>query len=340
MLDAPPGLRLWTEGEGFLVTNEKNLPGDDSRHTKALLSALGDRGKELGLDTLGGFLSGLFLSGAKSGYNAVQFNRMGQEAFDTGSYRDYISLGLLADHNSEAYQYAEEIQAKLNTGRKVTNLEMGQLTAAIYAEALGVGEKRTEETQEETDDFIWDRVFDEEDAAYLKALENELRLGTKSAVSENILTDKLLENTIGLRVSSGALDPDSKAAEKHAEQYYESVRRMTTDAERIASNTGFSLADIERIKSYVFIEEHDLGEGRPMRFFASYDMAESWQRLIDGKNIQSHDITLIQHELMERKLVEDGMSQDEAHIITSGVYNYKKEVEKFHDKIKKRKSRE
>ena len=35
-------------------------------------------------------VSGLFLSGAKSGYNAVQFNRMGQEAFDTGSYRDYI----------------------------------------------------------------------------------------------------------------------------------------------------------------------------------------------------------------------------------------------------------
>ena len=58
----------------------------------SLLSALGDRGKELGLDILGGALSGLFLSGAKSGYNAVQFNRMGQEAFDTGSYRDYISL--------------------------------------------------------------------------------------------------------------------------------------------------------------------------------------------------------------------------------------------------------
>ena len=53
----------------------------------ALLSALGDRGKELGLDTLGGFLSGLFLSGAKGGYNAIQFNRMGQAAFDTGSYR-------------------------------------------------------------------------------------------------------------------------------------------------------------------------------------------------------------------------------------------------------------
>ena len=76
---------------------------------------------------------------------------MGQEAFDTGSYEDYISLGLLADHDSEAYRYAEEIQATLNTGREVSNIEMGQLTAAVYADALGVGEKRSAETREETD---------------------------------------------------------------------------------------------------------------------------------------------------------------------------------------------
>ena len=120
--------------------------------TKALLSTLGDRGKELGLDILGGALSGLFLSGAKGGYNAIQFNRMGQEALDTGSYRDYISLGLLADHGSEAYRYAEEIRDKLNAGRAVTNIEMGQLTAAVYADALGVGDKRSEDAREEADE--------------------------------------------------------------------------------------------------------------------------------------------------------------------------------------------
>ena len=78
---------------------------------------------------------------------------MGQEAFDTGSYPDYISLGLLADHDSEAYRYAEEIRAKLNAGRAVTNIEMGQLTAAVYADALGVGEKRSAEAQEDTNDY-------------------------------------------------------------------------------------------------------------------------------------------------------------------------------------------
>ena len=150
-------------------------------HTKALLSALGDRGKELGLDTLGGALSGLFLSEAKSGYNAVQFNRMGQEALDTGSYQDYISLGLLADHDTEAYRYAEEIQAKLNAGRAVSNIEMGQLTAAVYADALGVGEKRSTEVREEPDEELWDRVFDEED--------DDETLEPEKALTENQLED-------------------------------------------------------------------------------------------------------------------------------------------------------
>ena len=120
---------------------------------------------------------------------------MGQEAFDTGSYREYISLGLLADHNSEAYQYAEEIQAKLNTGRKVTNIEMGQLTAAVYVDALGVGEKRSEETWEDTDDFIWDGVFDEEnDSDFQLDLAEELGLDNPSG--QEALTDVAPEDIV------------------------------------------------------------------------------------------------------------------------------------------------
>lgn len=154
---------------------------------------------------------------------------------------------------------------------------------------------------------------------------------------------KVVDNPAGQDIMksgaiSGALDPASVEAERHAERYYESVRKMTTDVEHISNNTGFSKEEIEGIKSYVFFEKHDLGEDEPMRFFPSYEMAESWQRLIDGKDIQPHDITLINHELMESKLVKAGLTQDEAHIITSGVYNYKKEAVEFYDKIKKRKS--
>lgn len=31
-----------------------------------------------------------------------------------------------------------------------------------------------------------------------------------------------------------------------------------------------------------------------------------WQRLIDGKNIQKHDITLLNHELLEQLLMKKG----------------------------------
>ncbi len=144
-----------SEFKQFVSAYEEN--GLDRK--KVLLSAIGDRAKELGLDTLGGALSGLFLSGAKSGFTAVQLNRWGKEAFDAGSYRQYVSYGLNADPNTEAYRYAAEIQAKRKAGREFTNIEMGQLTAAVYAEALGVGEQRTEKAPEATEDSIWDGVF-------------------------------------------------------------------------------------------------------------------------------------------------------------------------------------
>lgn len=105
-------------------------------HNKAVLSAVGDRAKELGMDMLGGFLSGLFLSGAKSGINAAEFNRIGKQVFDSGNARAYVGAGLDADLSSDAYQYAKEIKAKLDTNQKVTNIEMGQLAAAIYDDAV------------------------------------------------------------------------------------------------------------------------------------------------------------------------------------------------------------
>lgn len=131
---------------------------------------------------------------------------------------------------------------------------------------------------------------------------------------------------------SGALKPDSKRAQEHADRYYESVRHMTNDVNRIASNTGFSVEDISIIKDFVFMQKHEL-DGKIERFAPSFEMSQSWQRLIDGKNIQPHDITLLKHELMERELMKKGFSQDEAHIRTSQKYNYAREAAEYYDKI-------
>lgn len=102
---------------------------------------------------------------------------------------------------------------------------------------------------------------------------------------------------------SGAHNPQSDQAQEHAEKYYEAVKLMKTDIKHISANTGFSEDDITKIKNHVFIEKHDLGNGELEYFYPNYEMAQSWQRLIDGKNIQKHDITLLNHELLEQRLM-------------------------------------
>ncbi|MCQ8263849.1 minor capsid protein [Streptococcus suis] len=113
--------------------------------------------------------------------------------------------------------------------------------------------------------------------------------------------------------------------EKHAKMYYEQVRNRNRETQvvRVAKNSSFSVSDVEKIFDHIFINEHDLEEGRK-RFDPNYDMAESWRRLteVGGKNIQKHDIIMLHHELMELGLMAKGMSYDEAHNQTNKVYNY------------------
>lgn len=138
---------------------------------------------------------------------------------------------------------------------------------------------------------------------------------------------------------SGALSPDSKEAQNHANEYYESVRKMKTDYKKIANNTDFSEEDVLQIKNHVFIEEHDLGGDVPERFYPNYAMSQSWQRLIDGKNIQNHDITLLKHEKMESDLMKKGYSQEKAHRLTEEKYNYAKESREYYAEVNKHSQR-
>ncbi len=156
--------------------------------------------------------------------------------------------------------------------------------------------------------------------------EKIVKTGTKD-LQTTTQKDKITSGAI-----TGALNPDSKQALNHAKQYYESVRHMKTDVLKIARNTGYSEEEIEEIKRFVFFDKHDLGGAEPRRFDESYEMAQSWQRLIDGKNIQPHDLTMLEHEKMEQRLMGEGKAQAEAHIETSRLYNYAKEAAEFYDK--------
>ena len=125
--------------------------------------------------------------------------------------------------------------------------------------------------------------------------------------------------------ASGAIPvSDYRRRNSHAEVYYDSVRKMTGDVEKIANNTGFSIQEIQKVKDHIFNNKYDLGGSEPETFAPDYHMALSWQRLVDGKNIEDMDTLLLKHELRERELmIEQGMSYNTAHRIAENEYNYK-----------------
>lgn len=94
-------------------------------------------------------------------------------------------------------------------------------------------------------------------------------------------------------ISGAITDPDCPRAIEHAILYYNSIRKRTDDVLKIAANTGFDIVDIDAVKKFIFMEKHNLGKEKPELFTPNFSMAVSWQRLIEGKNIQPHDITKI-----------------------------------------------
>ena len=134
-----------------------------------------------------------------------------------------------------------------------------------------------------------------------------------------------------ITAASGAIPrSDNKRQKAHAKLFYEEVRHKTSDVASISENTNFSIDDIQKVKEHIFFNEYLLGSDVPERFDPDYDMAVSWQRLTEGKAIQEMDLVLLDHELMEYKLMkEKGLSYSKAHAAAHEVYNYKKFVDEL-----------
>ena len=160
------------------------------------------------------------------------------------------------------------------------------------------------------------RVFQKRADAYSKKADE---IGEKIAES---LEKSDGSGIINSGAISGALNSYSKRAVKHAKLYYEAVRHMTTDTLRISEATHIKQDKIDKIKMHLFIKEHDLIEGRK-KFDPLYDIAQSWQRLINGR-FEEKDVIMLKHEYYELRLMEKGLSQNDAHILASKRYNYAK----------------
>ena len=134
---------------------------------------------------------------------------------------------------------------------------------------------------------------------------------------------------------------DSTEAEKFADMYYKEIRSFSTDAKKIAKNLGKEETEIKKIKAYLFHDDSftdpDTGESR--QFDPDCAIAQSWQRLMIGKNIKPHDKTLVEHELLEMKIKEEnpGIDHRKAHELASEKYNYPREVLEYYGNLKKHK---
>ncbi|MDR0530855.1 MAG: hypothetical protein LBG83_02160 [Oscillospiraceae bacterium] len=133
--------------------------------------------------------------------------------------------------------------------------------------------------------------------------------------------------------ASGAIPRnDLGRMDDHAKRYYEEIRKRDSDIAAIAKNTGFSPEEITDIKNHIFQNAYDLGEAEPQRFDPDYDMAVSWQRLVEGKNIQEMDLVLLRHEKLEQDLMAQGLPYYEAHKQAEALHNYTHYVEQLNQR--------
>lgn len=135
-------------------------------------------------------------------------------------------------------------------------------------------------------------------------------------------------------VESGGLNPyKDRICIIKAMKMYEQIRRRKTDIINIVRHTNFSIEQVQIIKNYIFYDSHELSMGYS-RFNPSFEMTQSWLRLSEknGNNIQSHDVTLLYHELYEIQLLlsKNKCSQSRAHMIAEKKYNYSQACKQFY----------
>ena len=169
----------------------------------------------------------------------------------------------------------------------------------------------------------------------INARKRELYASKKAEKLEKLRRSDILIS--GARIT----DLNSAEADEFAEMYYEEIRHFSTDSKKIADNLGKEESDIRKIKAYLFEDDSlidpDTGESR--QFDPDCAIAQSWQRLMNGKDIKLHDKTLIEHELLEMKIKQEnpGIDHVKAHELASEKYNYPKEALEYYGNLKKHK---
>lgn len=108
-----------------------------------------------------------------------------------------------------------------------------------------------------------------------------------------------------------------------AQTLYESIRNSNTDIQKISQNTTIPLELVEAIKKHVFFEDHILRNGIIKKFDTDIDIADAWERLLNGNFTQS-DLLFLQHEFAESLIMQGKIiNYDIAHQFVDIRYNWR-----------------
>lgn len=125
-------------------------------------------------------------------------------------------------------------------------------------------------------------------------------------------------------------DPWQIKRDAHAVQYYESIKNSDKSdiISKLVKVSGIRKQSIEKVYDHVFINRYLLDDG-VARFIPSYDMAQSFQRLLtsDGKYARDCDIIMLKYERLEYELMDRyGYDYKSAHALANKKYNYESMV--------------
>jgi hypothetical protein len=162
------------------------------------------------------------------------------------------------------------------------------------------------------------------------------RVGTGSS-SDNL---EMPARTHGGHSSRPRNEADYERVERWANAAYDDIRANPDadviashlrDAGRLDGSTGFSAAEIARIREHIFFEVHPVsdydGGVVHQRYDASPDMADAWLRLRAG-NARPEDFALLEHESAEAHYYDThpGATYEEAHRAANVVSNWQNQI--------------
>lgn len=140
--------------------------------------ALADQAAQMGLDFLGGALSGGVMSGTGAGIGTMQLNanykKTGEtlRKFGDETMQAIIDTGLQMDETTQAHKLAAEMQQKLANGKTVSDAEIGKLFAVTSKTAQ---DARTE-TQEQPEGIVLPTAEEEANTQQPVTLEQQARM--------------------------------------------------------------------------------------------------------------------------------------------------------------------